>query len=950
MPLQARIGADFGDFRKALGEVKADLSNFGSTVTKLQGDLQRAVADLGGDKIRREAELIREAVSRIGGASKLTADEQARVNRVVTDALAKYRALGMQAPADLVKLKAATDDAARASSGLIGRSEQLVGMVARYAGAAAVGAAIRGTVAWADSVDEASKSVGMGAEAFQRLSYAMNQNGVTTERMTAFMGTLANRIAEGDASAAGALDQLGIAFESFRALKPEERFQAIAAATEASSLSTDELTAAYRDLYGGGAEQLIPALGEINEHLKQAPALTDAEIKKLAELQSQFDGLIAKGRTFIAEVLVKLFSRQGLIAGAVGGGQASQIELALDWWAQYLTSPIAPARAGSNMAGGYVDMRRRATRGGIGLPPSPELAERLMAEAEREAERRKRIEEQAAKKAKEAWDEFWDDLRKRSKEASDVLLSEAERYFSYLRREMWASRRQSPTGDLMTPSMALLTVPGGGLDQRWAGYQGGFGGWETGRAGTPEIISDQAQLNALYTRQIRLSLQNAAIQQGQALLDQQAAQNPYSKGWGALAGAGKGANIGRGLAAGTPFEGLSTAAGAGIGAIWGAVAAGKKEYGAVKEQRAAFEAQFGGVEKMMAAVQKAYADLGLSSAHADAAIKRLWDAKSVKAYEQAVADINKKLDEAAKKQATLGDIEALRQQIDLLKKDAVPSWQEMASIAEKYGIDVSVLGKSYQQLRITDLARSILSDFARLEAGGVAWQDILNGTQDEINDLVRESQKFGTTIPENMRPMIDAMIRQGLLLDDNGKKITDINALSFGEAVKTDTELLTEAIKDLVDKLEKLLKTVEEFPTAAPWHGWETAPIVPGHGGDGGMPPAAHRGGFAALVSGRPAIVAHGGLGPDEIPAILQTGEAVLSRRGVRTLGASLIRAANTGLSSSHAGAVAVNISVQAWDAASVQEWLDRGGDRIITEAVLPALPKRLVNLGLVRG
>jgi hypothetical protein len=145
MPLSARVGADFGDFRKALGDVKADLENFGSSTKKLQSDLQRAVSDLGGDKIRREAELIREAVGRIGGASKLTEAEQAKVNRTVTEALAKYKALGMQAPAELQKLAAETGRVQSGMSGLVGSVKgAALGFAAGYASFSAVQGAFRG--------------------------------------------------------------------------------------------------------------------------------------------------------------------------------------------------------------------------------------------------------------------------------------------------------------------------------------------------------------------------------------------------------------------------------------------------------------------------------------------------------------------------------------------------------------------------------------------------------------------------------------------------------------------------------------------------------------------------------------------------------------------------------------------------------------------------------------
>jgi len=76
-----------------------------------------------------------------------------------------------------------------------------------------------------------------------------------------------------------------------------------------------------------------------------------------------------------------------------------------------------------------------------------------------------------------------------------------------------------------------------------------------------------------------------------------------------------------------------------------------------------------------------------------------------------------------------------------------------------------------------------------------------------------------------------------------------------------------------------------------------------------------HRGGL---------IRAHDGLAPDEVPIIAQTGEGVLSRRGMSALGGSdNLRALNNGEGGS-GGGVTINVNqvVQAWDAQDV--WRNR--------------------------
>ena len=82
-------------------------------------------------------------------------------------------------------------------------------------------------------------------------------------------------------------------------------------------------------------------------------------------------------------------------------------------------------------------------------------------------------------------------------------------------------------------------------------------------------------------------------------------------------------------------------------------------------------------------------------------------------------------------------------------------------------------------------------------------------------DVIDQSMKYGQDIPENMKPAAQALIDQGLLLDDNGKKITDINQLKFGESMQTSLDTLNKTLKDLIDSLHTLSGTTAT-PTIAP--------------------------------------------------------------------------------------------------------------------------------------
>jgi hypothetical protein len=98
-------------FATASAQITRDMTAVGASMDILArrvGAVAAMAADFSGATIARDADEIAAAVGRVGGASKLTAAEQSRVNATVTEAINKYRQLGQEAPAHLVALQEAT--------------------------------------------------------------------------------------------------------------------------------------------------------------------------------------------------------------------------------------------------------------------------------------------------------------------------------------------------------------------------------------------------------------------------------------------------------------------------------------------------------------------------------------------------------------------------------------------------------------------------------------------------------------------------------------------------------------------------------------------------------------------------------------------------------------------------------------------------------------------------
>lgn len=119
--LRALLGADTADFVSSMGKSADAAQQFQSRLTETgktfaetgvrMSALRGIIADLGGAFDVRKAEEYAAAIKEIGGVSKLTTEDQKRVNAVMQEALSHYRAVGQEAPAHLKKIEEATRSA-----------------------------------------------------------------------------------------------------------------------------------------------------------------------------------------------------------------------------------------------------------------------------------------------------------------------------------------------------------------------------------------------------------------------------------------------------------------------------------------------------------------------------------------------------------------------------------------------------------------------------------------------------------------------------------------------------------------------------------------------------------------------------------------------------------------------------------------------------------------------
>jgi hypothetical protein len=104
----AKFQADFSAFTDAVNKAEVKLREFETGSGKVEKALGRLAVSFSGEKVIKEANLMVKVIGDIENVSKLTDAELKRVNATVTEAVAKYAALGQTAPKAVLDVEAAT--------------------------------------------------------------------------------------------------------------------------------------------------------------------------------------------------------------------------------------------------------------------------------------------------------------------------------------------------------------------------------------------------------------------------------------------------------------------------------------------------------------------------------------------------------------------------------------------------------------------------------------------------------------------------------------------------------------------------------------------------------------------------------------------------------------------------------------------------------------------------
>jgi hypothetical protein len=280
------------------------------------------------------------------------------------------------------------------------------------------------------------------------------------------------------------------------------------------------------------------------------------------------------------------------------------------------------------------------------------------------------------------------------------------------------------------------------------------------------------------------------------------------------------------------------------------------------------------------AVRDAYLAAGRTAAEAEVAVAKLWASSKGGA-------------EAAK---------AAADEINAVIGDQAGPWARAEEAIQKYGFSFDELGSKIQASRLLETGKELLADFQALTFVGVDTNAIIERMSGSVSDFVQKAMATGTEIPAAMRPMLEQMLEAGKLIDSNGNALQDLEGLTFATTLTEGFKQVTDAIYAVRDALvggvggaiDDLGKRKVVIPVEYDYRGGE---IQEGaetlHRGIAYV--RKHHQGVSNVLPFRPPVIAHKGLLPDEVPAILQTGEAVLNRRAVASMGTEQISALNGG-------------------------------------------------------
>lgn len=317
----ATFSANFDRFDKALSDAKVSLFDFDRQTSKAAQGLQRMVDSFSGKDLFAQASRAAEAVARIGGAANLTEREQAKLNRTLTEALDKYRVMGVEPPAAIRKLAQETEGAAErirrskdettAWGGALGSVKTIAaGFLAGFTLDRVINglaSSVKETIAFSGRLTDLADQTGVSTTALQRWKFAAEQSGNTLDQLVSSVGMLQDRLGSGEVGVVRSLERLGLSFDELRRTSPRDAFEQVAA--EVAKVEDANLRATLAtDLFGRAGREILPTLradlAALGDEAQRLGLVIDGDtLQSMDRLDDTLSALSQTGRGLMARFL-----------------------------------------------------------------------------------------------------------------------------------------------------------------------------------------------------------------------------------------------------------------------------------------------------------------------------------------------------------------------------------------------------------------------------------------------------------------------------------------------------------------------------------------------------------------------------------------------------------------------------------------------------------------------
>ena len=302
MPADSVIGL----LRVVLSAQTAEFDQAMKSSTDKVETFTRKANEFSGNALFQQAERYAASVSKIGTVSNLTAGEQKKLNGVLSEAVAKYTALGKEVPPHIAALHAQTQNLTKGSTGL---TSALSGLIPAITVGAVIGFA-KSAIDAAGAIADMSAKLGVSTTTVQRWKFATEQTGASIDDVSTAMSRLSTLVSEGGPKAEAAFKNVGLSLEKVKTLKPEELFEATAKAIGAMENPTAR-TAAAIELMGRSGTALLPAMAEgfdvLGDKAQATGQVMSEDVVAASDaLGDAWGSLLGSGQTLMVSVLAPL--------------------------------------------------------------------------------------------------------------------------------------------------------------------------------------------------------------------------------------------------------------------------------------------------------------------------------------------------------------------------------------------------------------------------------------------------------------------------------------------------------------------------------------------------------------------------------------------------------------------------------------------------------------------